>query len=291
MSATAELHEPGVEVIASPPPMEKVLPPPSIEWTHPLFGDSLLELHEIKRKRRIWTTASSLLLQCGLLGILILIPLWFTDALPTAQLVTFLVAPPPPPPPPPAAAPAIARVVKQVESDVMSTGQLRTPTRVPNKVAMIREDDAPPPMPVESGGVIGGVPGGIPGGTVGGVIGGIISNTANIAAVPKLALPAAPKRIRISQGVTTGLLMKKIEPTYPVIARNAHVEGQVVLKAIIDKQGHIQNLQLIDGHVLLARAAIDAVSQWIYRPFLLNGEPVEVETTVTVTFVLQRGPS
>ena len=255
--------------------------------TKPLFGDSLLELHELKRERRLWTTASSFLLQCCLLGVLIVIPLWFTDALPTAQLVTFLVAPPPPPPPAPPAAQALARVVKAVESDLMSSGQLRTPTRVPTKVAMIREDDAPPPLAIESGGVVGGVPGGIPGGSVGGVIGGIISAVSNLSAEPKLALPVAPKRVRVSQGVTTGLLIRKIEPFYPIIARNAHVQGQVVLKAIITKDGHIQDLQLISGHVLLAPAAVDAVKQWIYKPFLLNGEPVEVETTVTVTFQLQ----
>jgi protein TonB len=170
---------------------------------------------------------------------------------------------------------------------LMSSGQLRTPTRVPAKVAMIREDDAPPPLVVESGGVVGGVPGGIPGGSVGGVIGGIISAASNTSVVPKLALPMAPKRVRVSQGVTTGLLIRKIEPFYPAIARGAHVQGQVVLKAIINKDGHIQDLQLISGHVLLAPAAVDAVKQWLYKPFLLNGEPVEVETTVTVTFQLQ----
>jgi protein TonB len=147
---------------------------------------------------------------------------------------------------------------------------------------MIREEEAPPPLAIESGGVVGGVPG-----SVGGVIGGIISATSNISAVPKLALPAAPKRIRVSQGVTSGLLIRKIEPCYPIIARSAHVEGQVVLKAIITKDGRIQDLQLISGHVLLAPAALDAVKRWLYKPFLLNGEPVEVETTVTVTFQLQ----
>jgi periplasmic protein TonB len=287
MSATAEIREPEVPISTLPLPIDRRPPPFSIELAKPLFGDSLLELHELKRERRIWTTFTSLVLQCGLIGVLILIPLWFTDALPTAQLVTFLVAPPPPPPPPPPATESIARVVKQVQSDLMSSGQLRTPTRVPARVAMIREEDAPPPLAVESGGVVGGVPGGIPGGSVGGVIGGIISATSNISAAPKLALPAPPKRIRISQGVTTGLLVRKVEPFYPDIAKNAHVQGQVILKAIINKEGHIQDLQLISGHVLLAPAALNAVKQWLYKPFLLNGDPVEVETTVTVTFQLQ----
>ena len=285
MSATTEIREIEAATTTALPVVRRE--PPLTFETHPLFGDCLLELHEVKRERRFWTTLTSLLLQCGLLGILIIVPLWYTDALPTAQLVTFLVAPPPPPPPAPPAAQTMARVIKQVESDLMSSGQLRTPTRVPTKVAMIKEEDAPPPLPVGTGGVVGGVPGGIPGGSVGGVIGGIISAASNISAVPKLALPVVPKRVRISQGVTTGQLTHKVEPFYPMIARNAHVEGQVILKAIINKEGRIQDLQLISGHVLLAPAAVDAVRQWLYKPFLLNGEPVEVETTVTVTFQLQ----
>lgn len=284
MSATAEVRETEGQVSTLPIPIDQALPRLPIE-TRPLFGDSLLELHRLKGERRFWTTAASVLLQSFLLGVLILIPLWFTDALPTAQLVTLLVAPPPPPPPPPPAAETIARVVKQVQTDLMSSGQLRTPTRVPAKVAMIKEEEAPPPIQT-GGGVVGGVPGGIPGGSVGGVIGGIISATTRTDMVPKLAI-ATPKRVRVSQGVTTGLLIRKVEPFYPVIARNAHVQGQVILKAIINKEGHIQDLQLVSGHVLLAPSAIDAVKQWLYKPFLLNGEPVEVETTVTVTFQLQ----
>ncbi len=287
MSATAEIREPEIYTPTAPLPIARRLPPFTWDETKPLFGDSLLELHQVKKQRRIWTTITSLFLQFGLIGVLIIVPLWFTDALPTQQLVTFLVAPPPPPPPPPPAAQAVARVVKHIQSDLMSSGQLRTPTRVPAKVAMIREEEAPPPLPLSEGGVVGGVPGGIPGGQIGGVIGGIISSTAKTSMVPKRALPMPPKRVRVSQGVTNGLLIRKIEPSYPVIARNAHVGGQVILTALIDKQGHIQNLQLVSGHVLLAPAAIDAVKRWVYKPFLLNGEPVEVETTVTVTFQLQ----
>jgi protein TonB len=208
----------------------------------------------------------------------------FTEALPRQQLLTFLVAPPPPPPPPPpAAAETAATVIKTVQSDLMD-GRLRTPTKIPQKVQMIKEDDAPPV--VSSGGVVGGVPGGIPGGQMGGVIGGIISATSSLAAVPRMSVPAAPKRIRISQGVTKGMLIQKIEPTYPPIARSARIQGQVVLTAIISKTGNIQNLTLVSGHPMLVPAALDAVKQWRYRPFLLNGEPVEVETTVTLTFQL-----
>ncbi len=253
----------------------------------PLFQDMLLESSGGQRKRRTWATLLSFLLEALLLGVLVLIPLLFTDVLPKQQLLTFLEAPPPPPPPPPAApAPTAVRVVK-VTSEI-ANGQLRAPGRIPTKVQMIKEDDAPPPAEI-SGGVVGGVPGGVPGGQLGGVIGGIVSSTSGVAAVPSLSKPT-PQRVRISQGVSKGLLIYRIEPTYPPIARAARIQGVVVLAAIIDKHGNIQNLQVVSGHPMLAPAAIDAVKQWRYKPFLLNGQPLEVETAVTVTFQL-RGDS
>ena len=90
---------------------------------------------------------------------LVLIPLMFTEALPKTQLMTFLVAPPPPPPPPPPPAAAPIKVVKQIQTDIVN-GQLRTPTKIPEKVQMIKEEEAPPPV-IAHGGVVGGVPGGV----------------------------------------------------------------------------------------------------------------------------------
>lgn len=246
----------------------------------PLFSDSLLQ-YSGQRSRQTWATFSSFTIQCVMLGILLLLPLYFTQELPKAQLLTFLVTPPPPPPPPPADQ-QVARVTRQIQTDLMTSGLLRTPTRIPTKVQMIKEDDAPPPM-ASSGGVVGGVPGGIPGGQLSGVIGGIVNSTSSLAFVPKLQ-PAVPQRVRISQGVTSGLLLHRVEPPYPLIAKSARISGSVVLKAIIDKEGNIKDLQLVSGHPLLVPAAIDAVKQWRYRPYLLNGQPVEVETTVTVIF-------
>lgn len=250
----------------------------------PLFQDVLLESSGGQRKRRTWATLLSFLLEAALLGVLVLIPLWFTDVLPKQQLLTFLEAPPPPPPPP-AAAPATTAVrVVKVTSNI-ANGQLRAPSRIPTKVQLIKEDDAPPPAAI-SGGVVGGVPGGIPGGQLGGVIGGIISSTSSVAARPNLTIPT-PQRVHISQGVSKGLLLYRIEPTYPPLARQAHIQGVVVLTAIIDKDGNIQNLQVVSGHPFLTPAAIEAVKQWRYKPFLLNGQPLEVETAVTVTFQLR----
>ena len=264
------------------PRTQGVLQIPHLLLQRPLFADSLLDSDKQERNRRKFASILSFTFQCLLIGVLLMVPLMFTEALPQQQLLTFLAAPPPPPPPPPPAAEAVARVVRKVQSDLLNSGQLRTPSRIPGKVQMIREDEAPPPLP-STGGVVGGVPGGIPGGQLGGVIGGIVSQTSSLMVVPKLAT-ATPKRIRISQGVTKGLLIQKIEPKYPLLALQARIWGEVILKAIITKDGEIKELELVSGHPMLTAAAIAAVRQWRFHPYLLNGEPIEVETTVTVTF-------
>ena len=172
----------------------------------------------------------------------------------------------------------------------MNTGQLRTPTKIPQKIQMIKEDEAPPPM-ASTGGVVGGVPGGIPGGQLGGVIGGIVSSTSNLAAVPKF-VPVAPQRVRISQGVTKGLLIHCVELSLsgfyakaaPRNPREKSVPG--VASNERERSHEIENLQLASGHPMLVPAALEAVRQWRYKPYLLNGQPVEVETTITVIFAL-----
>jgi protein TonB len=245
-----------------------------------MFEDSLIESGgRFGAKRRGATALLSFVLQGILLGVLILIPLIYTEALPKQQLMTFLVAPPPPPPPPPPPAAAPVVKVQKIISEV-DQGALRTPTKIPEKVKMIKEEDTPPPTQ-GIGGVVGGVPGGVPGGQMGGVIGGIISSTP--VAVPKVA---TPQRVRVSQGVSQGLLVHQVKPNYPPLARQARIQGQVVLQALIAKDGTIQNLHMVSGHPMLAPAAIEAVKQWRYKPYFLNGEPVEVETQITVNFTL-----
>lgn len=243
-----------------------------------MFEDSLIESGGKLKDKRGRTTAVSFVLEAIIIGIMILIPLMFTEALPKAMTMTFLAAPPPPPPPPPP--PAEVHIVKQVETDIVNN-QLRTPTKIPKKVEMIKEDEAPPPQM----GVVGGVPGGVPGGSMGGVIGGIIGNTTT--AVPHVA---PPQRVRVSGGVVSGLKVHDVTPTYPQMAKIARVQGPVVLAALIGKDGTIQNLHVVStASPLLNQAAIDAVRQWKYRPYILNGEPVDVDTTVTVNFVLGGG--
>jgi len=246
-----------------------------------MFEDSLIESGGRLRTKRGATTLVSFILQVALVGILVVLPLVFTEALPKQQLMTFLVAPPPPPPPPPPAAATPIKTVKVVQTDIIN-GQLRTPTKIPEKVQMIKEEEAPPPV-MSASGVVGGVPGGVPGGQMGGVIGGIISSTPM--AVPKVSV----QRVRVSQGVSQGLLIKKVQPSYPPLARQARIQGTVTLQAEISKDGTIENLRLMSGHPMLAPAAIEAVKQWRYKPYLLNGEPVAVETTVMVNFTLSGG--
>jgi protein TonB len=222
-------------------------------------------------------------LQFLLIGVLVLIPLIYTEALPRQQLMGYLVAPPPPPPPPPP--PAAAPVVKVVKPTTeIDNNQLKAPTAIPKKIAMIKEDDTPPSTGGVVGGVIGGVPGGQAGGIMGGVLGGIVSSAPT--AIPKAA---TPKRITVSQGVQTGLLIRKVQPAYPPLAKQARISGSVVLQAVIGKDGTIQNLKAVSGHPMLIQSALDAVRQWKYKPYFLNGEPVEVDTQVTVNFTLAGG--
>jgi protein TonB len=119
------------------------------------------------------------------------------------------------------------------------------------------------------------------GGSSGGVIGGIFSGQSG----PKVKAEA-PKKVNISGGVAQGMLLQKTIPMYPPIAKAARVQGTVVLQATISKTGTIEGLHVISGPAMLQQAAMDAVRSWRYRPYLLNNEPVEVETTVNVVFTL-----
>jgi len=134
-----------------------------------------------------------------------------------------------------------------------------------------------PDKPVE--GVVVDMPGGIPEGEKG----GIAPSTA--ADAPHLAVP---QRIRVSSGVSQRLLLTKVPPQYPQEAKDQHIQGVVVMEVIIDKEGNVANVQLISGHPMLASAAIDAVKQWKYKPYLLNQIPLEVHTQVQVNFTLVR---
>ena len=115
---------------------------------------------------------------------------------------------------------------------------------------------------------------------VGGVMGGVLSSK------PPQTDTAQPQTVRVSQGVSTGLILTKVQPQYPDDAKQARIQGQVILQAVIDKNGDVEQLTLLSGHPMLAAAALEAVKQWKYKPYLLNGQPVKVETQIVVNFQL-----
>ncbi|HUZ47650.1 MAG TPA: energy transducer TonB [Terriglobia bacterium] len=219
------------------------------------------------------------IIEVVVIGVMVIVPLIYTEALPKAQLMTFLVAPPPPPPPPPPPAAAPKVVVRQVSmADLM-----KAPTVIPKTIAKIK--DAPISASV---GVQGGVAGGVPGGQMGGVLGGIIGGVmaAGPPPPPPPPKPTAPQRIRVGGNVELAKRIYAPMPEYPALAKMARIQGSVRLEAVIAKDGTIKDLKVIDGHPLLVKAALAAVQQWRYQPTLLNGQAVEVQTEIDVNFTL-----
>jgi protein TonB len=237
-----------------------------------MFENSLMESdNRIKAKSR-WSLLA-FLVNGGALLALIIWPLLHPEALPTQMMATLMVAPSPPPPPLPPVAPA-PRV--QIKSEMLSN-ELRAPSRIPKEIKQMNEAAIPPSML----GVIGveGLDRGTPGG-----IGSVIDS---VGAGPAVVVKReVPKKLSISSGVMVGNLLEKTMPQYPAIARAAGIQGVVVLQATISQNGLIQNLRVISGPPMLQRAAMDAVRSWRYKPYLLNGVPVEVETTINVVFNL-----
>ncbi|MGZ4824843.1 MAG: energy transducer TonB [Terriglobales bacterium] len=244
-----------------------------------MFEDMLID--EKIKTHRGKATILSFILQICLVMFLVIIPLLITQALPTRLLTSSLVAPPPPPPPPPpAGAPSAARRVEQTQV----RSEMEVPLKIPQRVTTIKDlpqsDQIADAAPA-AGGVVGGVPGGVEGGTVGGVMGGVLGGVG--AAVPKLA---APNRVKVSSGVTQGLLIHQVKPEYPAVARSSGTQGTVVLQAVIGKDGRVKEVRIVSGLPMFTQPAVAAVKQWQYKPYVLNGQPVEIESTVTVNFKL-----
>jgi protein TonB len=152
---------------------------------------------------------------------------------------------------------------------------LHAPTKIPKDIKMVKEE-APPPTMAGVAGMSGmGSGSGVPGGVMGGI-------GSAPAPVVKVAPPKGPARV--SSGVISGLKISGSNPTYPPIARAAHVSGAVVLHAVISKTGSIEKLEVISGPEMLRTAATEAVRNWRYKPYLLNGDPTEVDTQITVNF-------
>jgi len=242
-----------------------------------MFTDSMLETSWAQRIRRSWTTLTSFGLQALIIGLLLLLPLWKTVGLPAVRALATPVSWGAPPP----AAPPVRRqhTVTIVQSN-LADNVLIAPREVPNHIAKIEETTAPPQMSFDRPGV--------PGGTGDGSGDGVwksLNDSLSRTAPP--AVPAlVPTRTFRTSSMLEGMLIRRVQPVYPPLARSARIQGPVVLVAIISKAGTIENLHALSGPPMLVPAAIDAVSQWRYRPYLLNSEPVEVETQITVNFLL-----
>jgi protein TonB len=236
-----------------------------------MFENALMESsHALKTRSRYWSLPA-LLMNCGLLSVLIVWPLLHPEALPKQAMTTLLIAPPAPPSPP---QPRVPQTRPHARSEFLDN-ELQIPSRIPRAIKTVNEAGPPPsigPMGIEN----------LADSGADKTMEGIVSSTGH-AAVMK-ALP--PTKVIISSGVMAGNLVDKVTPQYPTIARAAHVQGTVVLQATISKRGTIENLRLLSGPPLLEQAALDAVRSWHYKAYQLNGQPVEVETTISVFFNL-----
>lgn len=238
-----------------------------------MFEDATFESQgRIHTRSSNWMLAT-LLTNSAILLTLILIPLLYPDALPRELRNTLITAPP-------LQATVATQSAMRPQVQMQSTPHIiEVPlTNAPRALHIdIAHNDGPPPASGDCcAGTIGISTGnGIPGGDV------FRQSTSTPAPRVKLGAP-----VTISKGVAEGMLLAKTIPIYPPIAKAARVQGTVVLEATISKSGTIENLRVLSGPAMLQQAAIDAVKSWRYRPYMLSGEPVEVETTISVIFSL-----
>lgn len=240
-----------------------------------IFANSMLETSWAQRCHRNWTTLASYGLEVLVIGLLLLLPVLKTVGLPSARTVSTPislgrhVAEPAQPPRTGSASSSTSNFVGRT---------LMQPQRVPTTIAEgIDESSLQPP-----GGGVPGVDGvGLPGGS-GGLPASLLGGTRPVLPV----VPAPVVRAVRTSSMLEGNLIRRVQPVYPPLARTARIQGPVVLYAVISRAGTIDNLRVLSGHPLLVPAAIEAVRQWRYRPYILNSEPIEVETQITVNFLL-----
>jgi protein TonB len=239
--------------------------------------------------RRPWTVLLGVALQATLLGVVILVPLLFVETLPERGLFKALMLAPvpmaPPAPPPPIIAKRIPRTA--VAARKFNPAVLVSPVVIPKEVAIISEAPA-----LQADVAVGGVPGGIPGVGVGGAGVEFFGSVPPPAPPPPVHVaaaapaPSGPKQITVGGDVEAAMLLHQVRPPYPSMARLARITGDVRLKAVIGTDGKIKNLTAISGHPLLVDSAMNAVRQWVYKPTVLDGLSVEVNTEIVVHFGL-----
>ncbi len=262
------VQRPGLRVDSSPAKEEEQLPHSNQE-----LGDIFYFIEP--RPRNPWAASGSLVFLSLLLLALIIIPLFHTDPLPKMRTLTMLYLQPPA---------AAGGNTTTFQAPKLTSTYIPTSSGI---TAPVQKSPEEPPSPA---GTTFGVPGGVPGGVVGGVPGGALSETLNSAPnVPVLAkspVPAPVKRMRIASRVAEANLIHDVVPQYPPEAGRARIEGTVVLMAVIRTDGSVKDVRIESGLPILAQAAIDAVKQWRYKPYMINGEPVEVDSRITINFAL-----
>ena len=228
---------------------------------------------------RMWTTCMGMTGQAILVACAIVIPLWFPAALPRPEsLVAWLTAPPMPVPP--VAQQAIVAAPKMLPFQYVGPG-LHAPLNIPTRVVMIEDPPLPPGAVAYSVGK-----------GIGDFMQAILTPPAPASAAAPVVHAAqsvvpAPVRVRVGTGVKPAEVLSRVIPVYPPLARQARISGVVELEGVVGVDGHIRELKVLNGHPLLIRAALEAVAQWVFRPTLLNGEPVEIVQSVVVHFNLQ----
>jgi len=235
-----------------------------------MFEDATFEsMGTIHTRSRNWMLAT-LGLNMSVLAALIAIPLMYPSALPRMMRINLLAAPAPVD----ESRPVIRQEHQTVQVSLLPDESVVAPSQIQSHTWIPIPGDDPAPVNV---------------GTLdssGTGIGGSLDNPLGGHHVqPDVRQAAQPTR-HISQGVMEGMLIDKVLPAYPSPARAMHIAGRVELQATISRDGTIDNLRVVDGPVLLRAAALEAVRKWRYRPYLLNGEPVEVETTINVDFTM-----
>jgi periplasmic protein TonB len=258
---------------------QPIVLPPRISEERDLLAGAILDA--VTTQKRPLDLLVSLTVHVAVLSILLLVPLYFTAGLDLRRSVTtFLVAPIPPsaaPPPPPM---PVARAPRTAPKQIVQAGQLMTPTFVPKKVAYAA-DDAPPPDQQWAGGVVGGMSGEMGGAPIATLLNVGVSNDP----APPKPTTFEPKRpIRLGSSMKPPQLIFSPLPEYPVLAKEAHIAGTVVIEAIIDEHGNVIEARAISGHPVLVQAALKAVSRRRYEPTILDGEPIPIELTIEVSF-------
>jgi len=227
--------------------------------------------------RNPFAGAGALALQCLLLLVLVVIPLFTTGPLPKRETLTTLYLQPPP---------AAAGNATRLRAPTPESPTTYTHTSTGITAPVHKTQETPAPSVGTSGGVVGGVPGGMVGGIPGGVLGEVLNGARSLPIPVKMPDPAPVKRIRVASRVVEANLIHDVTPQYPSEAGRERIEGTVVLLAVIGTDGSVKDVRLESGLPILAQAAIDAVKQWRYKPYMIGGEPVEVDSRITINFTL-----